>query len=863
MAQVGAGQPVSATAGTKRVKFDDDLVLDDGDYDENKADTPAAAAAAAGKSGEEDSEYSEKGAEVLEHGRVIEYVVPKLEGKLPSAGQLGAIAADIINDNWGDSGGLIKLASAQTQYHERSKEMVPRGLARYIRLPFNNLWEMAKYKEVHEGVLRLTAEKPETFMSKHEKTTLGVLLKGSNQGAMVLYISNVLMCAFEGNLNIFQNWSDVFFNYVDNNFDLSAANGREFNNAILMLGGISFSEFRACVGFFHESHKKYKKFEHVEHLLKVVGSRVVPTNETSYGAKGFIDSGVLVAKQFIWVVSEELEYSEMWDEGSIGANVIYTEFGEACVLEVMPDNRGLRGSGVMKLQIDVPLARANDFKVKSIELAVGAKKRKYGKTSPVHVQFFLNEAKARECTGQLMAGKKDEKGKVISQGASAQGGAGLSLEKMKEMAEVQAAAFRKDMAERDKATNDKIDKISTAQQSFFEQQKEHERTAEEREAAAAARQAQSEALAQQVQQQVGQIALSMNGLAGAIAGAGGLVLNGPDANAQKQIKESWCALEPAVAQLMACAHSGEEEILAEALLRLGRCVERLLAMPLCSGAARDGVECAAVQSRPEAGGASPASQAAIGHLMGAARALLQSQGLSGGRLWRRYFVNGAVDYEAPRELPPPEPPPILPPPEPPPSASGQKSSCTRSGDRRAEGERRRGRANCGRSRWSSSGPACGTWSGRTFVVIDVGLRGGLVGWAVGAEVRSCRARVVFLSVVLYLVGIRVKGEWRGTWYAVTFCDQRDRRQRLMPKYDSRDHTAILGNSAAPGNLPSRPTCWPSEHGGDGGCCCRASAGVEATGGRRGVPAEGADALARNGGQAAAVGAGGCRGEQRQ
>ena len=117
----------------------------------------------------------------------------------------------------------------------------------------------------------------------------------------------------------------------------------------------------ACVGFFHESHKKYKKFEHVEHLLKVVGSRVVPTNEASYGAKGFIDSGVLVAKQFIWVVSEELEYSEMWDEGSIGANVIYTEFGEACVLEVTPDNRGLRGSGVMKLQIDVPLARANDF----------------------------------------------------------------------------------------------------------------------------------------------------------------------------------------------------------------------------------------------------------------------------------------------------------------------------------------------------------------------------------------------------------------------------------------------------------------------------------------------------------------------
>eukprot|EP00966_Prymnesium_polylepis_P272806 6302567-Prymnesium_polylepis.1 len=114
------------------------------------------------------------------------------------------------------------------------------------------------------------------------------------------------MCAFEGNLNIFQNWSDVFFNCVDNNFDLSAANGKEFNNVILMLEGISYPEFRSCVEFFHESHKKYKKFEHVEHLLKVVGSRVVPTNEASYGAKGFIDSSVLVAKQFIWVVSEKL-----------------------------------------------------------------------------------------------------------------------------------------------------------------------------------------------------------------------------------------------------------------------------------------------------------------------------------------------------------------------------------------------------------------------------------------------------------------------------------------------------------------------------------------------------------------------------
>jgi len=30
MAQVGAAQPVPATAGAKRVKFDDDLVLDEG-----------------------------------------------------------------------------------------------------------------------------------------------------------------------------------------------------------------------------------------------------------------------------------------------------------------------------------------------------------------------------------------------------------------------------------------------------------------------------------------------------------------------------------------------------------------------------------------------------------------------------------------------------------------------------------------------------------------------------------------------------------------------------------------------------------------------------------------------------------------
>eukprot|EP00966_Prymnesium_polylepis_P150038 3466235-Prymnesium_polylepis.1 len=50
MAQVGAAQPVPATAGAKRVKFDDDLVLDEGDYDDGKVGTPAAAAVAAEKS---------------------------------------------------------------------------------------------------------------------------------------------------------------------------------------------------------------------------------------------------------------------------------------------------------------------------------------------------------------------------------------------------------------------------------------------------------------------------------------------------------------------------------------------------------------------------------------------------------------------------------------------------------------------------------------------------------------------------------------------------------------------------------------------------------------------------------------------
>eukprot|EP00966_Prymnesium_polylepis_P130973 3029204-Prymnesium_polylepis.1 len=133
-----------------------------------------------------------------------------------------------------------------------------------------------------------------------------------------------------------------------------------------------------------------------------------------------------------------------------------------------------------------------------IELAVGAKKRKYGEEAPVHVRFFVNEAKAREFTGQPTAGKKDEKGKVIPQGSGVQGGSGVSIEKLLDAAEkmnlAQSEKFRKDMVARDKATNDKIDKIAKAQTSFIEQQKEHERKTEEREAKAAARQAQADAL---------------------------------------------------------------------------------------------------------------------------------------------------------------------------------------------------------------------------------------------------------------------------------------------------------------------------------------------------------------------------------
>jgi hypothetical protein len=81
---------------------------------------------------------------------------------------------------------------------------------------------------------------------------------------------------------------------------------------------------------------------------------------------------------------------------------------------------------------------------------------------------------------------------------------------------------RADLLEHDKLVNEKIEKIVVAQQAFFEQQKEHERKAEEREVKAAARAADSERLSQQVQMQVGQIALSMNGVVQAIGNGGGL-----------------------------------------------------------------------------------------------------------------------------------------------------------------------------------------------------------------------------------------------------------------------------------------------------------------------------------------------------
>jgi hypothetical protein len=110
--------------------------------------------------------------------------------------------------------------------------------------------------------------------------------------------------------------------------------------------------------------------------------------------------------------------------------------------------------------------------------------------------------------------KKDEKGNIIQRGAvGALGSSGFSLEKLLKMAEemdkAQSASVRADLMAQDKLVSSKIEQIAVAQKEFFDQQKEHERLAEEREAKVAARAAESEKLAQQVQMQVGQIALSM------------------------------------------------------------------------------------------------------------------------------------------------------------------------------------------------------------------------------------------------------------------------------------------------------------------------------------------------------------------
>ena len=137
------------------MKFDDDLVLDEGDYDDGKVGTPAAVAVAAEQSGKAVQQNSEINKKLVEHGRVTEYVVAKCMGKLPTAQKLGDMAADVINDNWGDSDGLIKLVSAQTQFIERGKDPAPRGLARFIRKQIDNYWEVAKWAEVDEGVVRL------------------------------------------------------------------------------------------------------------------------------------------------------------------------------------------------------------------------------------------------------------------------------------------------------------------------------------------------------------------------------------------------------------------------------------------------------------------------------------------------------------------------------------------------------------------------------------------------------------------------------------------------------------------------------------------------------------------------------------
>ena len=117
-------------------------MLGDDDFaQDNSSLGPAVAAAATDAGGKKELASAEVGKPLVEHGRVTEYVVPKIEGKFPSAAKLGELAADSINDLWGESGGLIKYASPQTQFAERGKDPTARGLARYIRSSFNGMWE--------------------------------------------------------------------------------------------------------------------------------------------------------------------------------------------------------------------------------------------------------------------------------------------------------------------------------------------------------------------------------------------------------------------------------------------------------------------------------------------------------------------------------------------------------------------------------------------------------------------------------------------------------------------------------------------------------------------------------------------------
>jgi hypothetical protein len=204
--------------------------------------------------------------------------------------------------------------------------------------------------------------------------------------------------------------------------------------------------------------------------------------------------------------------------------------------------------------------------------------------------------------------------------------------------------------------------------------------------------------------QVGQIALSMNGVVQALGNVGGLTISGPDE--QKQIREAWYALEPVAVQLIASVGGGKAEVLARALQSFERCVERLLTPPSVR-CARGGAEFAALCLRPDAGCIDEAGPAWAVDLRAVVCVRPQSQPPVEEVLCRRHIVGvgGIFFYTMPRELPPPEPPPILPPPEPPPSASGG-NFLTCSERIRAEGEHHRGLADFGGSRWSSSFPAC-------------------------------------------------------------------------------------------------------------------------------------------------------------